>query len=168
MPGAILVAFASKHGSTEEVARELARRLARLGWAAEALPAHDVADVEAYDAVVLGSAIYLGHLHKDATSFLRRNRAGLRTLPVAVFAMGPRTAEPSDLDASRSQLRSALEGEPGLEPVTTVVFGGAFDPAQHRFPFNRLAASDVRDWDAIREWGDELPTVLGLQAPVPA
>jgi hypothetical protein len=37
--------------------------------------------------------------------------------------------------------------------VATAVFGGAFDPAHHRFPFNRMPAADARDWNAIRAWG---------------
>jgi hypothetical protein len=72
---------------------------------------------------------------------------------VAVFAMGPRTAAEADVAESRRQLESALAGHPELHPVATAVFGGAFDPAQHRFPFNRMPAADARDWNAIRAWG---------------
>ena len=30
------------------------------------------------------------------------------------------------------------------------------DPAKLRFPFNRMQASDARDWEAIRSWADEI------------
>jgi menaquinone-dependent protoporphyrinogen oxidase len=75
--------------------------------------------------------------------------------------MGPRTLADEDVARSRAQLDAALAKEPTLNPVATAVFGGAFDPAQHRFPFNRMPASDVRDWGAIRAWADEVAARFG-------
>lgn len=125
--------------------------------------AADVADLDAYDAVILGSAIYMGRLHGDARAFLRRHRDGLEARPLAVFAMGPRTLAEEDVVSSRRQLDAVLAKEPTLHPVATTVFGGAFDPAQHRFPFNRMPPSDVRDWAAIRAWGDQVATSLSMK-----
>jgi len=152
----ILVAYATKKGSTEEVAREITGRLAERGIVTDLRAAHDVESLDGYDGVVLGSAIYTGKLHADARSFLRRYREELAALPLAVFAMGPRTLDEHDVSASRAQLDAELAKLPGVEPFATVIFGGAFDPAEHRFPFNRMPASDVRDWIAIRAWGEQV------------
>ena len=106
----VVVAYASKNGSTAEVAEAVARRLGERG------------------------------LEVDVR-------------PVAIFALGPKTAEERDLAESRSQLDRALRG---VEHATVAVFGGVIDPTKLRFPFNRMPPSDPRDWDAIAAWADEV------------
>jgi menaquinone-dependent protoporphyrinogen oxidase len=156
MTSTVLVAYATKHGSTREVAEAVAKRLQAYGMATFVRSAGDVTGLEGYDAVVLGSAIYLGRLHVDARNFLRRHRREIGVRPLAVFAIGPRTLDDDELRSSQGQLDAALAKGPGLKPTTAAVFGGVFDPAQHRFPFNRMPASDARDWAAIRAWSDEV------------
>jgi menaquinone-dependent protoporphyrinogen oxidase len=70
--------------------------------------------------------------------------------------MGPGTLEPKDVESSRRQLEHALSAVPEVEPRTVAIFGGVIDPDKLRFPFNRMPAADVRDWDAIRAWGAEI------------
>jgi len=60
VPHHVLVAYATRYGSTAELARFIARTLREEGLDAEALPAAEVTDVAAYDAVVIGSALYMG------------------------------------------------------------------------------------------------------------
>ena len=154
MNASILVAYATKNGSTEQVAGKVAARLSAHGLVADVRAAHDVSGLCGYDGVILGSAIYMGRLHSDARDFLQRYRAGLAALPVAVFAMGPRTLTDRDVASSRAQLEAALAKEQALRPFGIAIFGGVFEPAQQHFPFNRLPASDARDWDAIESWAD--------------
>lgn len=145
----VLVAYATEHGSTGEVASAIAARLRETGLEADVLPARDVSDLTPYSGVVLGGAIYMGRLHAEAVGFLHRHHAALAVLPIAIFALGPRTLDPSDLAASRKQLVRALEKEPDVDPYEIAVFGGVIDPTQLRFPLNHLHASDARDWDDI-------------------
>jgi len=156
MQPTVLIAFATKHGSTREVATEVAGRLSAHGIVTYTCPGADVQSLEGYDGVVVGSAIYAGRLRAEARDFLHRFRGELASCPLAVFAMGPRPLAGEDVAGSRRQLDAALAKEPTLHPFATAVFGGVFDPAQHRFPFNRMPASDVRDWAAIRAWADEV------------
>ena len=156
MQPTVLIAFATKHGSTRDVATEVAGRLSAHGIVTYTCPAADVHSLEGYDGVVVGSAIYTGRLHAEARDFLHRFRGELATRPLAVFAMGPRTLADEDVTGSRRQLDAALTKEPTLRQFATALFGGVFDPAQHRFPFNRMPASDVCDWAAIRAWADEV------------
>jgi menaquinone-dependent protoporphyrinogen oxidase len=160
----VLVAFATKHGSTLQVARDVAATLRKHGLAVDVRPAADVMALTGYDAVVLGGALYTGRLHKDARRFLRRHRAALEALPLAVFALGPRTLEEEDVASSRSQLDHALATVPELEPVSVAIFGGVLDPAKLSFPFNRMEAVDARDPEAIRAWAAELAEELGAPA----
>jgi len=166
MTPTVLVAYATKHGSTREVAEAIAERLEAHGIAAFTRPASDVGSLEGYEGVVLGGAIYMGRLHADARDFLRRHRSSLEVLPVAVFALGPRTLAEEDVASSRSQLDAALAKEPTLHPLATAVFGGVFHPAQHHFPLNRMEESDVRDWDAIRAWGDDVAASIAWSEAV--
>jgi menaquinone-dependent protoporphyrinogen oxidase len=158
MTPTVLVAYATKHGSTREVAEALAERIGAYGIATFVRSAGEVADLEGYGGVVLGGALYMGRLHADAGEFMRRHRLTLAVRPFAVFAMGPRTLADEDVMRSRNQLGAALAKESKLHPCTTAVFGGVFEPSQHHFPFSRMEASDARDWGAIRAWADDVAT----------
>jgi menaquinone-dependent protoporphyrinogen oxidase len=151
-----LVAYASKHGSTREVAERVAEVMRRSGLDVDVMPAANVGHLRGYDPVVLGGALYTGRLHKDARSFLARHRDALSVRSVAVFAMGPRTNEPADVAGSRAQLDRTLAKTPEIEPVSVAIFGGVVDPDKLRFPFNRMPASDARDWPAIEAWAAAL------------
>jgi menaquinone-dependent protoporphyrinogen oxidase len=156
MEGPILVVYATKHGSTREVAEAVAETLQSEGFEVETQAAGLVHALDPYTAVVIGGAIYTGRWHPDAVDFLKRHRDELALLPVAVFGMGPRTLEPHDVESSRAQLAKALGKVSGVTPCAVGVFGGVVDPAVLHFPFNRMPASDARDWDAIRAWAREL------------
>ena len=152
----LLVAYGSKHGSTQEVAEAVAERLRAGGQEVDLRRAADVDDLTPYGGVVLGGSLYVGRWHEDARRFLSRYREELSAIPLAVFALGPKTAEQKDLADARTQLDKALSKTPELEPRSVAVFGGVIDPSKLRFPLNRLPASDARDWDAIDAWVDEL------------
>ena len=164
----ILVAYASKHGSTAEVAEVVAGQLREAGLGTRLIPAAEVEDVDGYDGVVLGTALYMGRAHHDARRLLKRFHRGLAVKPVAVFGMGPRTLEEHDVAGSRKQLGAALAKVPDVEPLGVAVFGGVLHPADQRFPFNHMPESDARDWEAIRAWAREIASVLYDRNPVSA
>jgi menaquinone-dependent protoporphyrinogen oxidase len=152
----MLVAYGSKHGSTEKVAEAITEDLKHAGRDVELRRAADVEDLTRYDGVVLGGSLYFGRWHGDAVRFLSKHRRELSELPVTVFALGPQSAEPQDLAKSRAQLDKVLRKVPEVEPRSIAVFGGVIDPAKLRFPLNRMPASDARDWNAIEAWTDEV------------
>jgi Flavodoxin len=152
----MLVAYGSKHGSTEKVAEAITEKLKHAGRDVELRRAADVEDLTRYDGVVLGGSLYFGRWHGDAVRFLSKHRRELSELPVTVFALGPQSAEPQDLAKSRAQLDKALQKVPEVEPRSIALFGGVIDPAKLRFPLNHMPASDARDWNAIEAWTDEI------------
>jgi len=168
MRASILIAYATKNGSTAEVAEKVAAKLCGHGLITDVRAAHDVHTLDGYDGVIVGSAIYVGRLHADARHFLERYRTKLDALPVAVFAMGPRTLADRDVMSSRAQLQSALEKVPTVRPISTAIFGGVIEPSQQHFPFNRFPASDARDWEAIDAWADRVAARFGLIAAAAA
>ena len=171
----ILVTYATRYGSTQEVAEAVAAALREGGLAVDLQLMREVRTLAGYSAVVLGAPLFMFRWHKDALGFLSRHRKALTEQPVAVFALGP-THDPYDekeWQDSRDQLDKELSKFPWLTPVALEMFGGKYDPAYLRFPVNLLAgkvpASDIRDWTAIRAWASNLAAKLGLQMhPSPA
>ena len=167
----VLVAYATKYGSTQEVAEAIAETLRESGLTVDLLPMREVRALEGYRAVVMGVALYMFRWHKDARRFLSRHRKALEQWPVVVFALGP-VHEPHDEQEwqnSQAQLDKELAKFPWFEPEMVELFGGEFDPAKLSFPINKLAGSeppsDIRDWDAIRAWARGLAATLGTESP---
>ncbi len=172
----VLVAYASKYGSTQEVAGAIAATLSENGLVVDLEPMREVKALEEYTAVVMGAPLYMLRWHKEARGFLSRHREALKERPVAIFALGPFHDEEEEWKEVREQLDEELAKFPWLTPIAIEIFGGKFDPAKLRFPDNLLAllpasplrkmpASDVRDWTAIRAWASNLATKLQPALP---
>jgi menaquinone-dependent protoporphyrinogen oxidase len=156
----ILVAYATKNGSTEGVATAIAGTLRDTGCSVDVRSAGEArGPLAGCDLVVLGAPLYAGRWHRDAHRFLRRHRSELELLPVAVFGMGPRSADEEAWRRSRSQLDRALAKRGWLTPIAVAVFGGV-DPPKRGGRDRR----DLRDWEAIRAWATALPGLV----PAPA
>jgi menaquinone-dependent protoporphyrinogen oxidase len=160
----VLIAYASKYGSVEEVARYVGAVLRDRGAACAVLPVDEVDEALSFDLVVLGTGLYMGRMHRGARRFLRRHHDALEHVPFAVFAMGPLSHEPDEIENVRPHLQRGLGRYPELEPVSVGIFGGVIVPEKLSFPFNHMPAGDHRDWDEIRDFALALP----LPAPVPA
>ena len=164
MVSTVLIAYASKHGTTREVADSIAVTLRELGLDVELQRADRVHDLARFDAVLVGGGLYMGRWHADARRLLKRYRTALARKPFAVFALGPDSLEEAKVADSRTQLERALAATPELKPTAVAIFGGALKPESWRFPFNRLPASDARDWDAIDSWARNVATKLAPDA----
>lgn len=165
MKDVVLIAYATKHGSTHEVADALARTLVEEGLSVDVEPAASIRDLSGYQGVVLGASLYMGRAHPDARRFLRRHRAALSRLPVAVFGIGPLTTEDKDVAGSRAQLERALARTPEVAPFATAIFGGVVDPTELRFPFSHMPATDARDWDEIAGWARQIAASFRVREP---
>jgi menaquinone-dependent protoporphyrinogen oxidase len=151
----VLVAYATRHGSTRQVAQTVSEVLQERGARVTLRPASAVREsVARFDLVVLGAPLYSGRWHRDAHRFLRRHRRELSGLPVAVFGMGPRTDTEEAWQHSRAQLDKALARRGWLTPVTITVFGGADPPGD-----SKRRRRDLRNWDTIGVWAAQLPGV---------
>jgi menaquinone-dependent protoporphyrinogen oxidase len=171
MPASVLVTYASRYGSTQEVAEVVAATLRDNGLAIDCQPMQAVQTLEGYCAVVAGAPLYIGHWHKDAHNFLLQHREALLQRPVAIFTLGPIRGDEKEWEGVRVQLDQELAKYPWLKPVALELFGGKYDPAKLRFPYSLVAklpvsplyqmpASDVRDWATIRAWARNLSTLL--------
>jgi menaquinone-dependent protoporphyrinogen oxidase len=164
MSASVLVTYATRYGSTQEVAEAIATTMRERGLAVDIRPLREVRTIEGYRAIVLGAPLYMFHWHRDALHFLTRYRAALETRPVAIFALGPTNNEEKEYQGAREQLDKELAKFPWLTPMEIAIFGGKFDPQKLTLPLKlipairKMPASDVRDWVTIRGWADELVT----------
>lgn len=160
----VLLAYATTHGATQEIAEAIAGTLREQGLAVDVQPARQARDLQGYQAVVLGAPMYMFRLHGDAKNFLSRHQKALSSgLPIAIFAGGPfGEAEEKVWTEVRGHLDRELANFPWLKPLAVEIVGGKFDPTRLRFPYNLIPAmksqpaSDLRDWEAIRAWAVDL------------
>lgn len=158
MPPEILVAYDTKNGSTAEVAHAIAERLGRRGALVQTQPARSTRDLAGFDAVVVGAPIYSGRWLRGAHRVLSRiAKLPPRDRPVlAAFALGPRVDEgPENWVRPREQFERALGKHPSVTTASTALFGGADPP-------RKSPRRDIRDWDAIASWADDLGQLVGL------
>lgn len=178
MSASVLVAYATRYGSTQEVAEAVAKTLRERGLEADLQPMRKVGTLEGYRAVVLGAPLYIGLWHRDAHRFLSRHRQALAQQRLAIFALGPTQGSSAEKEwqDSRGMLDKELAKFPSLAPVACRMFGGRYDPAKLRFPDSLIAglpasplhqtpASDLRDWRAIRAWAADLAAELQPALP---
>ena len=157
----VLMAYATKNGSTEQVAKAIAEAFQEQGAQVTLLPARKArSPVTGYDLIVLGAPLYSGRWHGDARRFLKRHRRELAAVPVAVFGMGPRNDTEDAWRRSRAQLDRALARYGWLDPIGVTVFGGVDPPGrgarEHR---------DLRNWETIRAWAAQAAAAAGVPNP---
>lgn len=170
MSSPVLVGYATRYGSTREVADAIGTELSGNGLAAEVRALREVQSLDDYGAVVVGAPLQMFRWHPDALRFLSRRRAELEARPVAIFALGP-VRDPYDAaewQNSQSQLDKALAPYTWLRPVDVELFGGKYAPDRLGFFLKLFAgkepATDIRDWEAIRKWAAALAPDLGRSA----
>lgn len=163
----VLVAYATKHRSTAEIAAAIADELRTRGHEADCLDAHD-AHARGYDAVVLGSAVYMGRWRREARRFLSKEGDSLALMPFWVFSTGP-VGEPSgdaEKDAAWLEPEAVIAQAEALNVREHVVFGGRMPQDPHGFIESAMARNtpeefqDLRDWDQIRDWAGRIAAQL--------
>lgn len=155
----ILVAYASKHGSTAGIAEAIAARLRERGKEVEVRSVDGLTEIGHPEAVVLGSAVYAGSWLKEAVAWAEDHAGSLGGTPVWLFTSGPLGEEVRDAEEQPRQL-PALRA--ALDPREHRVFFGALDKGQLGFAERMMVKAvkapdgDFRDWDAIRAWADDI------------
>jgi menaquinone-dependent protoporphyrinogen oxidase len=150
----VLVTYASKHGSTRQIASVIAEDLAETGLDVTFLEAQQVSSIAEYDVVVLGSAIYIGQWQQPVLDLIDRYEAELRQKMVWLFSSGPIGEDPFPVD--EPPITSELIQRVGA--VEHQSFTGKLDRGTLGFGERlittvvRAPEGDFRDWDAIRAW----------------
>ena len=166
----ILVNYAGKMGGTKGLAAAVDAELSSAGHAVTLLDAADVESVDRFDAVVLGSALYIGRWRPDAMKVLKllsARNTELGHIPLWLFQSGPcgdgaRTQQVP----SPTKVRRYAERLGAAPPIT---FGGRLDPTLATgFIAKKMAtgelAGDFRDFDLIRSWAQNIAADISRPA----
>jgi menaquinone-dependent protoporphyrinogen oxidase len=165
----ILVTAASKHGATEEMAEWIGEAMGTAGAEAVVRQPDDVATLEGFDAVVLGSAVYAGHWLESAKSLADRLGPDLARRPVYLFSTGP-AADPLKPEGDPA------DAEPMLVATNAVaheVFAGRIDRKRLGFGERaivtalRVPDGDYRDRAAVEAWARQIVTELAARPVQP-
>jgi menaquinone-dependent protoporphyrinogen oxidase len=171
MPEKILVAYASRAGSTAEVAQAIGKSLAEGGPEVDVLPMQDVKDLSPYRAVVAGSAIRGKKWLPEAMQFIKANQTTLAGKPFAAFLVCI-TLAMKDGEKYRPFVAEWLQPVRSVvKPVSEGLFAGRLDFSKLPFDFKTLQMrlsvalgifpkDDKRDWDAIQKWAESLKPLL--------
>ena len=160
----ILVAYATKKGSTAEIAQTIAKELQAAGHSVNAVEIAQGALPTGYDAVVIGGQMNLGKI-EGMRKFVKRHSTKLANVPVAGFVvcLAAVTKDPEGMAWTEKVLHAALDP---LRPVAETVFAGRLDPEKLSW-FQRLAVQkakspvgDFRDRAAIVAWARDLPGTM--------
>ena len=108
----VLVAHASAHGSTAEIATRLASALAQAGPDVDVKAVADVASLSGYDAAVIGSAIHDGAWLADAQTFLAEHKAALAKRPTWLFSVSSVGATSSAYGSFGTAVQRRLRRDP--------------------------------------------------------
>ncbi|MBN1121589.1 MAG: flavodoxin domain-containing protein [Anaerolineae bacterium] len=167
MSDKVLIAYASKHGSTAEIAEKIGEVFAQSGLETDVLPVKKVKDLAPYGAVILGSAVYIGMWRKDAVRFVNVNQSALADRKVWIFSSGP-TGEGDPVELLKGW-RLPKKVEPiveAIKPRDTAVFHGNVDPdtlsGMEKMMIKQVEAptGDFRDWGMITAWAEGVAAEL--------
>lgn len=168
----VLVTYASRHGATADIAEAISAVLrdepeGDQARRVDVLPIDEVEDVGGYDAVVAGSAIYLGRWMREARAFLHDNRAVLRSRPVWLFSSGPigESAGPEQDSEDTEELIDLVRAR-GYRSFSGRLRQADLDHAE-RVKVRQVHAEegDYRDWTLIRAWAEDVADELGAPTP---
>ncbi|UCG04482.1 MAG: hypothetical protein JSW11_10965 [Candidatus Heimdallarchaeota archaeon] len=179
----VLIVFASRFGSTDEIAHEIADELERHKILTKV---HNLRDgvktpsLEDFDGIIVGSGIKMGRWTKESYKFLKENQNKLNSKVLGLFVSSGEAANPKTYTEARRKYLERMMGKTGVKADITEAFGGVFDfSSDSTYSFlekkiiQRLAKSveggividdykmnDFRDWELIRKWAKEFSNLL--------
>ncbi len=94
----ILVTYASRSGSTREIADFIGKELTALGAQVDVLSIREVADIAPYGTIIAGGLLYRFGWHPEIAQFVQANKSMLKQKPTAFFVSGLRLIKTSEID----------------------------------------------------------------------
>lgn len=157
MKDKILVAYATRYGSTADVAEAIGDELRTMGADVDVRPVNKVQELTPYRAVVIGSPIYMGKWLPESQVFIEKNQQRLRSVPVAFFAVGLTTT-----DENPEVIRKAEASMDAVRMLVTPVEAGIFPGRLESSALSltdraiitmiRAKTGDFRDFQVVRAW----------------
>jgi menaquinone-dependent protoporphyrinogen oxidase len=167
MTARILVAYASRKGSTAGIAQAIGKELTIEGYTVDVSEIKLITSLAGYNAVVIGAPVYTGKVTGDVAAFVSTNKDELSRVPVAGFVTGiaPVFPKTGDVKGFTDQLVTALSP---VRPVAVTMFAGTLDAGKMNLversltTLMKVPTGDFRDWDAIAAWAKTLAGKMGI------
>jgi menaquinone-dependent protoporphyrinogen oxidase len=162
----LVVAVASKHGATHEIAQRIGEVLKRRGLDVTVSSADQIKEVIGYDAVILGSAVYAGRWMKEARDLADQIASGDLVPKVWLFSSGP-IGDPPKPEEDPVDVADMVDTVAAREHR---VFAGKIDKSKLNFGERAIVTAlrapegDFRDWDQISAWAEDIATTLQAEA----
>lgn len=157
-----LVTYATKGGSTFDVAEKIGHVIKEKGYDVKVLPVKGVEEIKSYNAVVVGSGVRAGRLYSEAVNFVKKHQEDLANIPVAYFI------DSLTMSVENEKARATAEGylnplKKIVSPKETALFAGRLQmkkvPLHLRLVLKimKVKEGDYRKWDQISAWAESLP-----------
>ena len=163
----MLVTYASKYGSTAEIAQTIAKTIRQAGLMVEIMPVEEVESLETYSSIVLGSAVYAGQWRKEAASFLKDHHQQLSRKKVWLFSSGPTgEGDPQELMNGWTFPEGLAPVAENLQPEDIAFFHGVLDEDRLGFAEKLIVKGlkaplgDFRDWEVISCWAETIASKI--------
>ena len=171
MQNKVLVAYASKYGSTAEIAEKIGEVLRQKGLQADVLAADKAKNPGEYTAVILGSAAYIGAWRKEAVKFVKKYEDLLAKKSVWIFSSGPTDkGDPLELVDGWMYPKKVQENIEKIKPRETRVLHGKLDENKigglQRWMLSnaKVPFGDFRDWEDITAWAEKIAEEINQSA----
>lgn len=157
MNNRILITYATRAGSTVEIAAAIGKSLSERGWFVDIMPASENPSMDGYDSVILGSAIRMGSWLPEAVEFVKNNLEALNNMPVALFSVHMLNTGNDEI-SQLNRLAYLDKIRPLLNNPEEAYFEGSMDFSRLSFLDRQIAKmvksveADNRDWEKIRNW----------------
>ena len=159
----ILVTYASKEGETIEIAERIGKDLVEKGLQVDVMPVREVKKIASYDAVVVGSCVYIGQWNEDATMFVKQFENDLKFIPVWIFSSDPTDAgDIYRLVRGWRLPRIVQKYVDRIEPEGITIFHGHVDHGQTSWLENWMKGKSenevniLRDWHKVDNWATQI------------
>ncbi len=167
----ILVTYASRAGSTAEVALRIGAVLREQNMDVDVLPVKQVKSLQNYNAVIAGSAVRMGSWLPEAVDFVKHNQQSLNERPCAFFSVY--LMNMGNDEASRQIHETYLSAARALvKPHKEAYFSGVGNPKKLGL-FERMIGKmvkspegDFRNWESIKSWAAEVGSDFSAKTQV--
>jgi menaquinone-dependent protoporphyrinogen oxidase len=161
----ILITYATRAGSTVEVANVISEVLVSRNFMVDIKPVKAKPSLIGYGAIVLGSAIHMGAWLPEMVEFIWENKSRLNKIPTAIFTVHIlNTDEETNSRAARETYISPIHEM--ISPLHEAFFAGKVDFSTLAIPDRVIAravqpkigvhSGDFRDWNKIRYWSQTI------------
>ena len=156
-----LVTYATKLGSTTEIARVIGKTISQKGIMVDVTPIQNVTTISNYAKIIIGSAVRMGSWLPEAMNFVKKQQNHLKNIPTAIFTVHILN-QGDDPESEKERLAYTIPIREIVAPKTEAFFPGKIDSAELSF-LERLLfkavkspSGDFRNWEEIQDWAKHL------------